>query len=162
MKATSLAPILLLALLLGCSPAAETVDVEAEKEKVLAVLAKHMQADETENLDLYMSVWAPDQDMLNLGMSGERWIGREALREHAVGIWQQFDDTDFTVRDPLVHVDPSGRVAWLSCEFDITGTVQGDPVAISGMRFTAVLQKRDGDWVYVQSHASVAQPAGEG
>ena len=50
----------------------------------------------------------------------------------------------------------AGTVAWFSEVLDVKVVVAtGEAVELEGTRFTGVLEKRNGNWVLVQIHASV-------
>ena len=146
--------ILLMVVLLSCN---ESFDFEAEKAGVKSTIDKHLLANETENLDLYISSWAKDDDMINLGMSGERWIGWKELHKHAEESYELFDNIQFSTRDLVINLDGLGETAWFSCYLDFSGTSHEDTVSITGARFTGVLKKDENKWVYVQTHASLVQ-----
>ena len=46
-------------------------------------------------------------------------------------------------------------MAWFSELLDWQVTAGGERVALEGMRFTGVLEKRNGNWMIVQMHVSV-------
>jgi ketosteroid isomerase-like protein len=60
------------------------------------------------------------------------------------------------IRDLRIHVSRSGDVAWYSAMLDDLGEWDGKPVGARDIRWTGVLEKRDGRWVIVQMHGSVA------
>ena len=47
-----------------------------------------------------------------------------------------------------------GSVSWLACGLVYDVVVGGEKVLLDG-RFTATLEKRDGEWLFVQSHYSL-------
>ena len=61
------------------------------------------------------------------------------------------------VRDLRVHLSRSGDVAWYSAMLDDLSDWDGKPTGARDIRWTGVLEKRDGRWVVVQMHGSVAR-----
>jgi ketosteroid isomerase-like protein len=61
------------------------------------------------------------------------------------------------IRDLQIHIAPCGQVAWYSAMLDDLNEWDGKPVGASDIRWTGVLEKRDGKWVVVQMHGSVAR-----
>ena len=148
--------ILFVVVILAINGCAEKVDLEAEKAQVQSVLDQWVQAVETEDIDLYMKTFAKDADMVTFGTAAaDRWVGWEPLREHATEVFQAFDDIDLSFRDIVIKVHASGKVAWFSLIFDETWVAQEEPGSLEGGRLTGVLEKRDGNWVVVQFHASM-------
>ena len=52
-------------------------------------------------------------------------------------------------------------MAWFSCLLDDFGEWDGQPVGWKDCRWTGVLEKREGKWLLVQQHFSLASDAGE-
>ncbi len=134
------------------------VDIEAEKASVQSVLDRWLQANRDKDIESYMKIFAPDEDIVNLGVSGERWIGWEALKERTMRSYDAIDKIDFSIRDRVIKVHASGKVAWFFLALDINFIFQGEAISVEKVRLTGVLEKRDENWVVVQSHASVPAP----
>jgi ketosteroid isomerase-like protein len=60
------------------------------------------------------------------------------------------------VRDLEIHLSRSGDVAWYSAILDDVVEWDGKTGGGENLRWTGVLEKRDGAWVIVQMHASFA------
>jgi cyclase len=60
------------------------------------------------------------------------------------------------VRDLRVHLSRSGDVAWYAATLDDVVEFDGKRGGGEDIRWTGVLEKRDGKWVIVQMHASLA------
>lgn len=155
---------LLLCLTFSCQKPAEevaevaepVVDIEAEKAAVKAVFDEWIKCIETEDMELFSKLIAPDDDMVNFGTdAAERWVGWEPLKESVQKQFESFDNVSLSIRELVIKVHKSGEVAWLSCFFDFKGTAMDEPFIVEGSRFTAVLEKRNGNWVIVQMHNSV-------
>ena len=144
------------AALLGMSGCPQTVDIEAERAKVKSVVDQFEQVWETEDMELFSRIMAHDADMVNYGTdAAEYFVGWEALKESAQKMFPSFENIKLTVKDQVIKVHPSGNVAWFSEIADWDLVVEGKPVRSEGCRFTGVLEKRNGNWVFVQFHNSV-------
>ena len=94
--------------------------------------------------------------MVNSGTdTAERWVGYTALKEAVQKQFDAFESTKMTVRDQVIKVHKSGEAAWFSEIADWNVIAMEDTIEIKDSRFTGVLEKRDGNWVIVQFHASV-------
>lgn len=90
--------------------------------------------------------------------SGTPLVGFEAFRERAKTLWlrDDFVATGYDIRDVRVHLSPKGSVAWFSAVVDDWYEIGGRPGGWKDTRWTGVLEKRDGKWLYVQGHFSFA------
>jgi ketosteroid isomerase-like protein len=68
----------------------------------------------------------------------------------------RFKATVTEIRDLEIHLSRSGDVAWFSAMLDDLGEWDGKPTGARDIRWTGVLEKRDGRWVFVQMHGSQA------
>ena len=137
----------------GCAPG---VDIEAEKAQVQSVLDQWIQVVETENLELFSRIMAHDPDMVTFGTdAAERWVGWEALNESLQKQFESFETKGISIRDQVIKISELGNVAWFSEIGDWDLLAQGEPVSLKGMRFSGVLEKREGSWVIVQFHTSI-------
>jgi hypothetical protein len=62
-------------------------------------------------------------------------------------------------RDMRIHLSRGGDVAWWSCILDDHNTWQGRPANWDNVRWTGVVEKREGSWVIVQMHFSKSEEA---
>lgn len=85
--------------------------------------------------------------------------GFEAFRKMVDEVFMdpRFKATDFAVRDLRIQFSRANDVAWYSAFLDDHGTFDGKPTGWDDARWTGVLEKRDGKWVLVQMHFSLAQ-----
>ncbi len=161
---TYIASLLVMApiLLAGCAQEVEQeemtppVDLVAEKAAAKVVLDLFPQIMMEENLELMAKAFAHDPNLLIFGTDApERWVGYEALAASIEIQFASYEDTEIVTRDQLITMHSSGDVAWFSELLDWHVTAGGERVEIEGMRFTGVLEKRQGSWVFIQGHASV-------
>jgi len=136
--------------------AAVAVDLEAAKVGVNSVLNQMIQAYETENIDLFSKIIAHDPDIVMLGTdAAERFVGYEPVEESMKKQFESYEESKLTSKERVIKVHQSGEVAWWSELWDVQGKAQGQPYALEGMRVTGVLEKRNGNWIIVQWHASI-------
>jgi len=132
------------------------VNLEAEKAKVKSVLDQFEQVWETKDMGLFGRIMAHDADMVVYGSDApEHWVGWETVKESVEKMIPSFESTRITVKEQAIKVHPSGNVAWFSEVWDWDMVVEGKSVSSEGQRLTGVLEKRDGNWVFVQIHNSV-------
>ena len=132
------------------------IDLEAEKAKVKSVVDQFTQVWETEDMELFSRIMAHDTDMINYGSDApELFVGWEPLKEAVRKMLPSFENVKITVKDQVIKVHPSGKVAWFSQIWDWDLVVEGKPVHSEGQRLTGVLEKRNSNWVFVQFHNSV-------
>ncbi|MCB2221063.1 MAG: nuclear transport factor 2 family protein [Bacteroidetes bacterium] len=151
--------IVFFALISGCnqqSTKLNNVDLNAERENVALVLEKYVIANEKEDIDLVHEIWAASPDIVVFGTnSDEKIVGWEAIKEALERQYSAFEDTYISVRDQVIHIDPTGNFAWFSEMMNYNYIYQGEAKQFEGLRFTGVLQKIDGVWYIVQSHISI-------
>lgn len=134
----------------------KNVDVDLEKEKVTLVLEKYVIAMEKQDMDLVQEIWASEPDIKVFGTnSDEKIIGWEQIRSTLQRQFDSFDDTYISVRDQVVDVNETGNTAWFSEIMNYNYIYQGEAKQFEGIRFTGVLNKKDGEWFIVQSHISI-------
>jgi uncharacterized protein (TIGR02246 family) len=151
-------PILLalaLVLALGaCAP--EAVDLHAEQAAVKSVVDEFPDVLDTKDLDLFSRIMAHDADMVAFGTdASERWVGYDAIRDAVQAQLAAFDSVSVVTSEQVIHVHPTGLAAWFSEVMDWHITQGENEVDLQGARMTGVLEKRDGNWLFVQFHVSM-------
>ncbi|MBN1340419.1 MAG: nuclear transport factor 2 family protein [Bacteroidales bacterium] len=135
-------------------------ELKEEREAVALVLEKYVIANERQEIALVHEIWAPDDDIVVFGTtSDEKLVGWDAIQEVLMRQFNTFENTYITVRDQNIKVNSRGCTAWFSEILNYNYIYRGEAKAYEGLRFTGILEKRDGEWRIVQSHMSV--PAGE-
>lgn len=109
------------------------------------------------DLDRLFQIFANDDDLLIwwVGSNGGA-DGIDDLRETAESVWMKpdFAATRFEFRDTRIRFSRDGSMAWFSCRLDDCGLWKGQEFCMENVRNTGVLEKREGQWTIVQSHAS--------
>ena len=139
----------------ACQKTTTAVDVEAEKALIKSVLDNYVASIEKEDLDLYAKCVAHDADMVNFGAMGGPIIGWEALRQVIEGQNAALSETKISVSDMKIHVSADGKSGWATCLWDLNAKMGENPVSLP-VRCTWLLEKREGGWVIVHFHKSVA------
>ena len=133
-----------------------TFDPEQEKEKVALVLEKYVIANERQEIELVKEIWAPDTDIVVIGTnSDEKLIGWEQIKDALQRQFNTFEETYISVRNQVIEINETGNTAWFSEILNYNYIYQDEARQYEGVRFTGVLEKRNGDWYIVQSHMSI-------
>jgi ketosteroid isomerase-like protein len=141
---------------LAMSACTQKVDLEAEKAKVKAVIDQNIQMLVTEGIELASKIYAHDNDMVFYGTdTAESMVGWEAIKETLQKQFAGSETKKVSVRDEVIKVHDSGKVAWFSAILDWDVIADGQAVKLEGVRATSVFEKRNGNWVFVQAHLSV-------
>ena len=95
--------------------------------------------------------------------SSDTFIGWEPFERYVEEIYldDAFRTTGYEVTDLRINISDSGNVAWFSAILYDSCEYHGIPHAWVDVRWTGVLEKRDGNWVIVQMHFSAATDAAE-
>jgi ketosteroid isomerase-like protein len=131
-------------------------NTEAEIEEAKIVVDDFWRAISVQDLDLLSRAVAHDEELVMFGTdAAERWIGSSAFLSAEEQMMQAFDVKRLDRRDETLQIHLRGGVAWFSTVFDLEISVDGEVANLTGLRTTGVLEKRNDDWVIVQSHTSV-------
>lgn len=115
--------------------------------------------------DLLYSCMAQDSNFFFFNPSNAGNItGFEQFQELVDNVFMNdaFKATGFEVKDLRIQISQSGTVAWYSAILDDFGEWNGQSTSWYDMRWTGVLEKREGRWVITQMHFSKATDAEEG
>ncbi len=141
--------------LLAAPACSKRAPATSDEVAVRAVLSRYVSSLEREDLDLYAQLVASDPVMVNFGAFGDPILGWDGLKEAMAEQNRTYDNTRITVREVRVHVVPSAGVAWATSLWDFTTTNGGRQMHLP-VRCSWVLEKREGAWVIVHFHKSVA------
>lgn len=138
----------------------------AQNEKAGAQRADDLKAVETainnvfgwaveKNFDLFFGTIADDSDFVSVTPYDRVKIGVEEVKKDT-SFWASpdFKALRHEVRDLKVTFSRSGDVAWFFCVLDDINEWKGQPANWENVRWTGVLEKRDGRWRVVQQHFS--------
>ena len=130
-----------------------------EKTVIAEVIRNNIMWALTKDVEMQKDTMARDEDLLII-WTGSTHITR-GWKEHEKSFetWldPRFKAVRTEVRDLEIHISHSGDVAWFFANLDDVVSWEGKASKFGeGLRWTGVLEKRDGRWVIVQMHASLA------
>jgi len=132
------------------------VDLVAERAEVIEVLDNYTQAHEERDLNLLMSCFSDDPDIIILGTDeDELWIDKVSMGESQKSAYETFDKITLSVRDRMVKMNHAGTQAWFYMKVNWYVESGGEEFSINGVRTTGVLEKQNKQWKIVQLHTSM-------
>lgn len=130
--------------------------MQDEKAEVEAAIERFFQAMDAQDMETMSALIAHDAEMVHFGTdAAERWMGWAALKEATEEQFEALESYSTSVRDQVIKVGPSGRVAWFSQVIDARVETEHGTYRMDDARLTGVFEKRDERWVFVQSHLSI-------
>lgn len=139
----------LLALAADVSAIALTAEAQAQKE-IRALLNQYARAYERKDLDTIMGMIAPGPDTVFVYPGpGGLHVGRSQIKAGYERDFAKF--VSATIDYTSVSIGARGSLAWFASEW-VTTIDLGDGEFTIPARWTAVLEKRNGKWLFVQSH----------
>jgi ketosteroid isomerase-like protein len=135
----------------GKQPDEKSVIAEVIRNSILWALTK--------DVAMQQDTMAHDEDILIIWTGSTHITSGWKEHEKSFETWMdpRFKAVRTEVRDLAIHVSRSGDVAWYSAMLDDVVSWDGKVGRFGeGLRWTGVLEKRDGRWVIVQMHASLA------
>jgi ketosteroid isomerase-like protein len=152
---------LCLALLTGipaCATAARG-DEAAEKAKVAKVVRTSIEWAMTKDKQALFDCFARDSGLFFFQPDSKSTMeGFQPFQEETESFFMdpRFKAVGSAFTDLRIHLSKSGDVAWYSCLLTDHNTWDGRPANWDDVRWTGVLEKRQGRWVIVQMHFSMA------
>jgi hypothetical protein len=150
-------------LLSGCATRTPAPDVAAEAARIDSVIRASIQWAMQKDTTLLYRSFAHDSALFWFSPdSAGTTRGFAAFKQQQVeGFFMNpaFIAIGSDFRDMQIHLSRGGDVAWWSCILDDRNTWQGRPAVWENVRWTGVLEKREGSWVIVQMHFSYSEEA---
>lgn len=126
----------------------DTTEVE-----VMATLGRFIKAYHDKDLAGILKLFAPDPDVVFYGNGeDEKSTGVAGIREQAEHDWSQSATVSLKIK--WSSVSAAGSVAWLAADIEIHAGEGGMEMSLPA-RLTAVLEKREGEWYFIQWHSSI-------
>ena len=143
----------------GAAGPASASDPETEKAVIAKVVRDSICWALTKDRALQESTMAHDEDLFIFWTDSKSVTAgwKEYVKLFDTWMDPRWKATVTEVRDLRVHLSRSGDVAWYSAMLDDLSEWDGKPTGARDIRWTGVLEKRDGRWVVVQMHGSVAR-----
>jgi uncharacterized protein (TIGR02246 family) len=132
--------------------------IEAE---VMAVITRFLETYTRHDVEGVLALLAPDPDVTLIGTGAdEKIVGIEKARKQIKRDYEQAGD--ISIKLGPVSISAAGPVAWVYADSTWQVKLGGQEMKYE-CRWTLVLEKRQGNWLIVQSHLSVpAQSQAEG
>ena len=147
----------------ACQPGGEScpeVDIEKELSDIRSVLEQYELARENEDFATVEQIWAPDNDIILFGTEGdEQMVGIDEIRKAMSRQFNELENTLINISEQKIKLGKDGHIAWFSEVLDYNFIYEGENMVFEGIRFTGVMEKRDGHWKLVQGHLSVPYEA---
>jgi ketosteroid isomerase-like protein len=143
----------------GCNTMSEKVDIDAEKAEISKVIHNNIGWATTKDTLVLYSTVADDPELFWFSPRDDGTVhGFKAFVDLTNGFFMKddFKAIRYDIRDLEINVSRSGDVAWYHARLDDFNEWKGQPANWEDVRWTGVLEKRDGRWVIVQMHFSRA------
>jgi ketosteroid isomerase-like protein len=132
--------------------AAET-DSDAVAE-IQAMLQKHDNALNEQNLDAVLETYAADPKVVLMGTGpDEIRVGREEIGEAYKHFFEDFEAGSLSVDCPWKMGDAKGEMAWLTAVCQLKDSLEGKEREYF-INISASLEKQDGAWRFSTMHMS--------
>ncbi|MFH1010047.1 MAG: nuclear transport factor 2 family protein [bacterium] len=151
---TAQAIVAILCILLLSSWQAAVAVENAEKE-IKSVLDQYVSSVEKEDMGQYAKIVAHDSTSANFGSMGGPIVGWEALRQVMEGQNASLDSIRIEQSDVVIHILPGGTSAWATSLWRFRAKA-GQTLLDLPVRCTWILEKREGKWLIIHFHKSVA------
>lgn len=143
------------------SPGSEAAATADERVIIRKTLYDSFNWAATKDRELLESVISHDEDLFMFNPDSRNTVRGWNMFTQAFDIWMdpRFEATRFEMRDVRISISRAGDVAWYSAVIDDCGTWEGREFCWTDARWTGVLEKREGKWIIVQMHISIAADA---
>ena len=97
-----------------------------------------------------------DEDMVTFGTdASERWDSWQELENSVALQFDAFDVISVERKNKSLKISNSGNTAWFSETVDWEFLSNGNTESVKDIRYTGVMEIRNGQWKIVQFHCSV-------
>ena len=134
-------------------------ELQAETIEIRRVIRDSIGWAATKDKDLLYSCFAQDAELFWFSPDDAgTQRGFESFTETVEGVVmkEEFQAVGMEIRELAIRISPSGDAAWWHCRLDDFNTWKGQPINWNDVRWTGVLEKREGRWLIVQMHFSDA------
>jgi ketosteroid isomerase-like protein len=139
----------------GCSKIKDA-ELLVEKEKIERVINTSIGWASDKDTALLYSIMAQDTNFFIFHPDSLNTIVGFDNFKKLSDFWMnpKFKAVDHKVKNLRLNISNSGDVAWFSCYLDDNAEWDGKYAGWVNVRWTGVLEKRNGIWVIVQNHFS--------
>ena len=130
-----------------------------EKAKISKVIRNSIGWAANKDKELVFSCFAQDPELFWYSPRDDGTIhGYKAFVDLTEGFFMKdyFKAIGYKIKELQINLSQSGDVAWYHARLDDYNEWKGQPANWEDVRWTGVLEKRDGRWVIVQMHFSSA------
>ena len=121
---------------------------------VQAVLDRLADVYVTRDVELLRAVFSPDPGVVMFSPgTGERFVGIAQIVAKAESDWARSESASLVYRN--TSISAAGAVAWAAVDADFTVQAGGEERALP-VHITFVLEQREGVWLIVHAHYSLA------
>jgi hypothetical protein len=135
----------------------QKADILLEKQKVDQVIHNAICWAMTKDTGTLFNTFVPDSTLFIFSPdSASTLTGIKAIRDLADQVWMtdHFKALECNIRDLRIQFSQNGDVAWYSCYLDDISEWDGQKSGWRNVRWTGVLEKRQGKWLIMQMHFS--------
>jgi hypothetical protein len=132
-------------------------DLELEKQRVDQVVHNAICWAMTKDTVTLYNTFVPDSTLFIFSPdSASTLTGIKAIHDLADQVWltDRFKALECNIRDLRIQFSQHGDVAWYSCYLDDICEWDGKKAGWRNVRWTGVLEKRQGKWLIMQMHFS--------
>ncbi|MFH2050827.1 MAG: nuclear transport factor 2 family protein [bacterium] len=133
--------------------------IDAEIEKISKIIHNSIGWAATKDKELSFSCFADDPELFWFSPRDDGTIhGYKSFVELTEGFFMldDFKAVKYEIKELKINLSQSGDVAWYHARLDDFNEWKGQPANWVDVRWTGVLEKRQGRWVIVQMHFSNA------
>ncbi len=161
MKSRLCRSIIAVILMGGCGSMTKKPDIVSEKKEISKVIHTSIGWAAAKDTTALFNCFPDDSALFWFSTNDQGTI--QGFQDFAHLVRNVFMSDDFKairfeVRELQINLSQSGDVAWFHCRLDDFNEWQGQPANWDDIRWTGVLEKRNGRWVIVQQHFS--EPTG--
>jgi hypothetical protein len=135
----------------------QQIDTAAEKEAITRVIHASIGWAASKDTVLSYSCYAHEPELFWFSPRDDGTVrGFDQFVETTESFFMrdEFKALRYEIRELEVNLSRCGEVAWYHCRLDDFNEWNGQPANWEDVRWTGVLEKRDGRWVIVQMHFS--------
>ena len=135
------------------------LDFPGEKEQIQKVVQNSVSWALQKDKELLLASVAQDPCFFIFNPDNRSTIvGFKAFRDLVENVYMHpaYRATGFEINDMRINLSKSGEAAWFSARLNDRGEWNGQPTSWENVRWTGVLEKRNGKWLIVQMHFSFA------
>ena len=141
----------------GCDTMNHEQNIATEKAEISKVVHSSIGWATTKDKELVFGCFADDPELFWFSPRDDGTIhGYKAFVDLTNDFFMldDFKAVRYEIRDLQINLSQTGDVAWYHARLDDFNEWKGQPANWVDVRWTGVLEKRDGRWVIVQMHFS--------